>query len=584
MKSGKLRQVLPLIVIFTMIAGLVPVMPLEVRAEEKIASEELPSDEKIPLPEVDGALGTDVNNDDNSKVESETVSIGEAQTSMVQSETGVYNSSDIAVINNIIDNNGLDWEKSNGTDIPESWCYYDDGRDEWRGVFWTEDETNKRIWVLDLQSLGLLGTLDVSGLDSLERLDCYGNQLTGLIVNGLGSLENLNCSANQLTNLDVSELNSLKRLDCYENELTKLNVNSLDLLEELYCSENLLAELNVNEASSLRVLGCYENRLTELDISGLSLLEELHCARNKLTVLDVNGLSLLTWLVCDENQLTELNVNNLNSLGHLYCSQNKLTKLDVSGLGLLKELVCSNNQLTTLQLNDAAEYERIDVRYNRIVSKSNVIGGDIAWDETNSSGWSRFMFLPQNVVVTPSPVANLKAESAGKKKVKLTWTASADTDGYLIYAQKNGKYGYCGMTTMGTTYTDSAALDTDYSFYWVFPYKKDSNGKMHPGGCTKYVFAKGVCPAVTNLKAASVIGGVKLTWTKSPDADGYLIYGKTEKGAYGYRGMTTQGITYTDTKASKSEYNFYWVFPYHKDPNGKMIVGGTPKYVYGKAK
>lgn len=47
--------------------------------------------------------------------------------------------------------------------------------------------------------------------------------------------------------------------------------------------------------------------------------------------------------------------------------------------------------------------------------------------------------------------------------------------------------------------------------------------------------------------------------------------------------MTTRETTYADTKAPRTEYKFYWVYPYHKDKAGKMLVGGTPKYVYGKA-
>ena len=90
--------------------------------------------------------------------------------------------------------------------------------------------------------------------------------------------------------------------------------------------------------------------------------------------------------------------------------------------------------------------------------------------------------------------------------------------------------------------------------------------------------------AVANLKAASLKGGVKLTWNAVSEAEGYLVYGKTAAGKYGYIGMTTRGPSYTDTKASKTEYNFYWVFSYHKDKSGQMIVGGTPKYVYGKAR
>ena len=180
-------------------------------------------------------------------------------------------------------------------------------------------------------------------------------------------------------------------------------------------------------------------------------------------------------------------------------------------------------------------------------------------------------------------VTGLKAASAGKNQVKLTWNAVKGAEGYLVYAQKNKKYGYVGMTTSGTTFTDKKALDTDYNYYWVFAYVKDSTGKMITGGCEKYVYAKGVCLAVTNLKASSVSGGVKLTWTASSGAEGYLIYGIHPGGSYEYIGMTTQGTTFTDKKASKTDWNYYWVFPYHKN-GSTMVVGGTAKYVYGKAK
>lgn len=184
----------------------------------------------------------------------------------------------------------------------------------------------------------------------------------------------------------------------------------------------------------------------------------------------------------------------------------------------------------------------------------------------------------------PNPVQLLKAVSAGGKKVKLTWQKTAYTDGYLIYAIKNGKYAYCGMTTSATStsFTDSKALDTDYNYYYVFPYKTASNGSKITGGCTKYVYAKGVCPAVTNLKAASQTGSVKLTWTKSTGAAGYMIYGKTASGKYHYIGITTTNA-YVDKKASKTAYNFYWVIPYHKSGTKKM-PGLSSKYVYAKAK
>ncbi len=182
-------------------------------------------------------------------------------------------------------------------------------------------------------------------------------------------------------------------------------------------------------------------------------------------------------------------------------------------------------------------------------------------------------------------VENLKASSS-VGKVKLTWSEVKDAEGYLIYGIRGGgnKYGYIGMTSK-TSFVDVKALTSDYNYCWVFAYCKDENGKMYPGLTAHYVYGKAQkCAAVTDLKASSVKGGVKLTWTKSAGAEGYLVYGIHPGEKYGYIGMTTKGTTFTDKKASSTDWNFYWVFPYHTDSNGNKVVGGTPKYVYGKAK
>lgn len=184
--------------------------------------------------------------------------------------------------------------------------------------------------------------------------------------------------------------------------------------------------------------------------------------------------------------------------------------------------------------------------------------------------------------ITPSNVTGLKATAVGKNKVRLSWNIVSGANGYLIYAHKNGKYAYCGMSS-SNAFIDKKALDTEYNFYWVFAYVKNSDGKIFPGGCQQYVYAKGIIPAVLNLKATSVKGGVKLSWSKRAEAVGYLVYGRRAGGKYEYIGMTTMGTSFTDKKASKTKYNYYWVYPYHKNGN-KMVPGGVPKYTYGRAR
>lgn len=193
--------------------------------------------------------------------------------------------------------------------------------------------------------------------------------------------------------------------------------------------------------------------------------------------------------------------------------------------------------------------------------------------------------ISYKITSLPSAVKNLKATANGKNNVKLTWSASDRAEGYLVYGQKNGKYAYVGMTNSNskTTFTDTKALDADYNYYWVFPYITNIDDKMQAGPCEKYVYAKGVLPAVQNLKASSEKGGVKLTWGRVSGAEGYLVYGRRAGGNYEYIGMT-RSDKYVDKKASKTDYNYYWVYPYHKDDQGKMIVGATPKYTYGRAR
>lgn len=179
-------------------------------------------------------------------------------------------------------------------------------------------------------------------------------------------------------------------------------------------------------------------------------------------------------------------------------------------------------------------------------------------------------------------VTGLKAEAYGKNKVRISWDAVKDADGYIIYRKVgDGNAVYCYMVSK-TDYIDNTASDVEYNFYFVYPYYM-LNGERVTTTQSAYVYEKGVTTAVTGLKASSAVNAVKLSWNKTEGADGYLVYGMVSGGEYHYIGMTKGGLSYTDKNASTEEYNFYWVFPYHYAKSGKMIPGKTAKYVYGKA-
>ena len=387
--------------------------------------------------------------------------------------------------------------------------------------------------------------------------------------------------------LSEQEIKAVDKIQCTSKNISTLEgIGYFIELTQLECSGNNLTSLDLSKNYKLMYLTCSNNQLTSLKLYEAPVIYNLNCSYNQLTTLDLSNAMYLQLLSCHYNQLTSLDVSENKKLFFLDCQHNQLTSLILGDNPNLALFGCSDNQLSTLDFRLCPKL--IYIVQNTVRTLFNEDGRIFYYYKFDDSPETVFFDLNVTLIMPDGPimgtVTGLKAASAGKNKVKLTWNAVGAAEGYLVYAQKDGKYGYVGMTTKGTTFTDTKALDSDYNYYWVFAYAKDDGGFMHAGACEKYVYAKGVTLAVTNLKASSVTGGVKLSWTASSGADGYLVYGIRPGGSYGYIGMTTKGTTYTDTKASKTDYTFYWVFPYHKAADGSMIVGGTAKYTYGRAK
>jgi len=220
-----------------------------------------------------------------------------------------------------------------------------------------------------------------------------------------------------------------------------------------------------------------------------------------------------------------------------------------------------------------------------------VIVGDIR--QMNGLSIYGYVRLINETVSLPN-VTGLTASPAGEHKVSLEWSSNRYADGYLIYSRKNDVYSYCGMTTIkyndgNNNYTsrfvDAAALSTTNDYY-VFPYVTDYSGTVYPGAVSVMVTAAGICPAVTNLILFPQNGSIRLAWDPSPEAEGYLIYGYTEGGSYGYFGMTTilTNPGFTHLSASAVYTNHYWVFPYYiDDVTNQMIIGEISEEVYGLA-
>ena len=224
---------------------------------------------------------------------------------------GTYNAGDVAVINNLIANNGLGITPApaDGSSVPGDWS---------SPVKWTSDAMDKRIDTLYINSRGLTGEVDLTGLAGLRILDCYSNPL--------------------MTSLDVSGLTDLEYLDTNNSGLTSLNV------------------------------------------SGCTIMWSLECVSNDLTSLDISGLTDLEYLKCNRNKLTALDISSNTSLKYLEAEYNKFTSLDFSTHTVLKTIHLKYNTLTSLKLNSAVSYLYVDVSGNQLIGHSAVTGNIFAWD------------------------------------------------------------------------------------------------------------------------------------------------------------------------------------------------------------
>ena len=266
-------------------------------------------------------------------------------------------------------------------------------------------------YVKDLNCSGqeLKKTLNLEQNSRVEKLNCSGNQLTGLWFHKGSSLKYLTCSVNEFTALDLSKCSELIELSCGSNKLTSLDLSantklqkivagsnkltaldtrnlpeltylnlwgnddlrSIDVsknpkLEILSASHGKLTSLNVKNNRKLVELYVYNNQLTALDVSSNYLLKKLSCYENQITALDLSYNGALEDLSVNDNPITELDLHPLSNLQDLSCSAMQLKKLDVDRCPKLRRLYCNDNQIETLDLRSNKKLEVLYCQNNRL--------------------------------------------------------------------------------------------------------------------------------------------------------------------------------------------------------------------------
>lgn len=142
------------------------------------------------------------------------------------------------------------------------------------------EEKAQQIEVLDVSKNNIkkvLGDRDpitslmgIRYLRYVKDLNCSGQELKKTLnLEQNSRVEKLNCSGNQLTGLWFHKGSSLKYLNCSVNEFTALNLSKNPELTELYCSNNKLTSLDLSANTKLQQINASSNKLTALDVRHL---------------------------------------------------------------------------------------------------------------------------------------------------------------------------------------------------------------------------------------------------------------------------------------------------------------------------
>ena len=159
---------------------------------------------------------------------------------------------------------------------------------------------------------------DVSANIALEKLDCSGMENRKLDLSVNTNLKELNIGENmELDDVNLTGLASLEKLDCSLIFLDSLDLSTLGNLSELICRQAGFETLIFPSDSKLCVLDLQRTFLGNVDLASQTNLEELNLQDTILNTLDISRMVNLKRLNCQECVLSYINISPQNRLEEL---------------------------------------------------------------------------------------------------------------------------------------------------------------------------------------------------------------------------------------------------------------------------
>lgn len=227
-------------------------------------------------------------------------------------------------------------------------------------------------------------------LTDLRRLHFYGTDISAIDLSGFSRLERAFLNDNRLASVDVTGLDSVQRLWLRGNRITEITgLRDIgDTLISLNLRTNRLPSIDLTGLSGLRQLYLSDNQLTSVDLSPVTELGVLWldngstsagstpdpAYRNQITTLAQLPRFLTDLRLAGNPLAAPVSVSSRTGLRKLHVSGTQITGLsDLSGLTGLTELGLTNMGLRGSDLSDLSglrALEKLDLRHNTLTDLS----------------------------------------------------------------------------------------------------------------------------------------------------------------------------------------------------------------------
>lgn len=155
---------------------------------------------------------------------------------------------------------------------------------------------------------------DLTGINAfvnLKQLIVSYNNLTTINVSGISTLQWIECQGNQLTTLNLSSNTNLQQVWCQQNQLTSLVLPSSPSLFGVWCYSNQLATLNLNNNTGITQLFIQGNQLTSFNFAPYVNIEQMNVSSNKWVTLNFNSNNKIKSIwAFSITTLTDLSIKN----------------------------------------------------------------------------------------------------------------------------------------------------------------------------------------------------------------------------------------------------------------------------------